>query len=80
MSKHLQRDLNQLKRQLLEVGSLDEEGTNKAIVALTEIIRLSRPELSVPSLDRPRAAANSRCRGAARIRCRGRALRLWAPQ
>jgi phosphate transport system protein len=36
MTKHLQRDLEQLKKQLLEVGSLVEEGTHKAIVALTE--------------------------------------------
>jgi phosphate transport system protein len=42
MSKHLQRDLEQLKKQLLEVGSLVEEGTNKAIVALTEL----RPDLA----------------------------------
>jgi phosphate transport system protein len=37
MSKHLQRDLDRLKKQLLEVGSLVEEGTNKAILALTEL-------------------------------------------
>jgi len=39
MSKHLQRDLDSLKKRLLEVGSLVEESTNKAIVALTELRR-----------------------------------------
>lgn len=39
MSKHLQRDLDHLKKQILEVGSLVEEATNKAILALTELRR-----------------------------------------
>lgn len=39
MSKHLQRDLDTLKKRLLEVGSLVEESTNKAIVALTKLRR-----------------------------------------
>jgi len=37
MAKHLQRDLDQLKKRLLEVGALVEEATNSAIVALTEL-------------------------------------------
>jgi len=36
MSKHLQRDLERLKKQLLEEESLVEEAVNKAIAALTE--------------------------------------------
>ena len=39
MAKHLQRDLDQLKKRLLEVGALVEEATNSAIVALTELRR-----------------------------------------
>ncbi len=45
MSKHLQRDLDRLKKQLLEVGSLVEEATNKAIVALTELRRDAAAEI-----------------------------------
>ena len=41
MSKHLQRDLEQLKKQLLEEESMVEEAVNKAITALTE----RRPEV-----------------------------------
>ncbi len=37
MAKHLQRDLDQLKKRVLEVGSLVEGATNNAIVALTEL-------------------------------------------
>ncbi|NIA06645.1 MAG: phosphate signaling complex protein PhoU [Actinobacteria bacterium] len=36
MSKHLQRDLEYLKKELLSIASLVEEATNKAILALTE--------------------------------------------
>lgn len=36
MSKHLERDLEAVKRDLLEVGSLVEEATDKAITSLTE--------------------------------------------
>ena len=42
MSKHLQRDLEYLKKELLGIASLVEEATNKAILALTE----RRPELA----------------------------------
>ena len=35
MSKHLERDLELLRKQLLEVGSLVETATNRAITALT---------------------------------------------
>jgi len=36
MSKHLQRDLEGLKKEILGAGALVEEATNKAITALTE--------------------------------------------
>ena len=36
MGKHLQRDLDLLKREILIMGSMVEEATNKAISALTE--------------------------------------------
>lgn len=36
MPKHLQRDLEYLKKELLAIASLVEEATNKAILALTE--------------------------------------------
>lgn len=36
MTKHLQRDLEHLKKQLLSVGTLVEEATTKSIAALTE--------------------------------------------
>ncbi|MDH5804258.1 MAG: phosphate signaling complex protein PhoU [Gemmatimonadota bacterium] len=36
MSKHLERDLDKLKKNLLRVGNLVEEATNKAITALME--------------------------------------------
>lgn len=42
MPKHLLRDLEQLKRQLLEIGSMVEDATNKAILALVD----RRPELA----------------------------------
>jgi phosphate transport system protein len=42
MSKHLQRDLEYLKKELLGIASMVEEATNKAILALTE----RRPELT----------------------------------
>lgn len=42
MSKHLQRDLESLKRELLVMGSLVEESINKAITALAK----RRPELA----------------------------------
>jgi len=35
MSKHLQRDLDELRKHLLEVGALVEEATNRAMTALT---------------------------------------------
>ncbi len=37
MSKHLERDLDNLKQRLLEVGSMVEEATNKAIAALMSL-------------------------------------------
>lgn len=36
MSKHLQNDLDRLKRDILEVGSVVEEATNRAAVALVD--------------------------------------------
>ena len=42
MSKHLERDLEQLRRRLLDVGSLVESATNRAITALTH----RQPELA----------------------------------
>ena len=36
MSKHLQRDLDVLTQEVLVIGGLVEEATNKAITALTE--------------------------------------------
>ena len=36
MKKHLERDLEKVKKQLLEVGSMVEEAVNSAIIALTE--------------------------------------------
>lgn len=36
MSKHLERDLDRLKRQILDTGAMVEEGTNKAIAALVD--------------------------------------------
>jgi phosphate transport system protein len=35
MSKHLQRDLDELRKHLLEVGAMVEEATNRAMTALT---------------------------------------------
>ncbi len=37
MAKHLERDLDRLKKQLLEVGSVVEEAANSALTALTEL-------------------------------------------
>jgi phosphate transport system protein len=42
MSKHLQHDLDQLKRDILTMGSMVEEATNKAMAALIQ----RRPELA----------------------------------
>ena len=42
MSKHLERDLERLKKQLLEAGTLVEEMANKAAYSLTE----RRPDLA----------------------------------
>src|SRR3990172_464102 len=42
MPKHLQRDLEYLKKELLAIACLVEKATNKAILALTE----RRPELA----------------------------------
>ena len=42
MAKHMNRDLENLKKELLLVGSLVEGSTNKAILALTD----RRPELA----------------------------------
>ena len=35
MTKHLQRDLDELKKEILTMGALVEEATSKAIAALT---------------------------------------------
>ena len=42
MSKHLQRDLDRLKKEILGMGAMVEQATNKAITALVE----RRPELA----------------------------------
>jgi phosphate transport system protein len=42
MSKHLQRDLEHLKKELLAMGAMVEDATNKAILSLVE----RRPELA----------------------------------
>jgi len=42
MSKHLQRDLDALKNEILAMGAMVEEATNKAIIALSD----RRPELA----------------------------------
>ncbi|HTF88592.1 MAG TPA: phosphate signaling complex protein PhoU [Planctomycetota bacterium] len=42
MTKHLQHDLDQLKRDILTMGSMVEEATNKAMAALIQ----RRPELA----------------------------------
>jgi len=47
MSKHFQRDLDRLREQLLSVGSLVENATNRAITALTH----RQPELADAVLD-----------------------------
>lgn len=47
MSIHLLRDLEHLKRELLRMGSMVEEATNKAILALIE----HRPELAEEVMD-----------------------------
>jgi phosphate transport system protein len=47
MSKHFQRDVDQLREQLLRVGSLVESATNRAITALTH----RQPDLADEVLD-----------------------------
>ena len=42
MAKHLQRDLEHLKKEILTMGSMVEEATNRAILALVD----RRPELA----------------------------------
>lgn len=42
MTKHLERDLDSLKRELLDLCAMAEDATNKAILALTD----RRPELA----------------------------------
>lgn len=47
MSKHLQRDMERLKKELLAMGSMVEEAINKAIISLTD----RRPELAQEVID-----------------------------